>query len=113
LPSLAKIIGQNLRYYRAQRELSQAALAKLAKVSTTTVNSYEAETANVSGGVVAALALALGIDEDQLFHPGFPPRPIEHTPAECLATSLKALETLPEGEVDAFASQLLRALRKK
>lgn len=69
LPAARQILAGNLRKFRAQRGLSQEALADLAGLHRTYVSSVERQERNISIDNIEKLAHALEIDLPTLVTP--------------------------------------------
>lgn len=68
-PVLRQIVAQNLRKFRAEKHVSQEALADMAGLHRTYVGSVERGERNISIDNVEKLALALGIKPPELLEP--------------------------------------------
>jgi transcriptional regulator with XRE-family HTH domain len=113
LATLKEVIARKISYFRALKEISQEELAARAGISKQTVFMYESgEADNITSKTITVLAKALEIDEDLLFHPGFPPKPLEHSPQDCYLNVMKTLKDMPARKSKAFALALLDALKK-
>jgi transcriptional regulator with XRE-family HTH domain len=67
MSSIMETFGNNLRSYRKDRGISQAALAELAELSVTTVSFYETGARWPRLKEIGRLAKALRVEEDLLF----------------------------------------------
>jgi len=61
-----KLIGENLKKYRLERNLSQESLANLSGIDWSTISRMERGVVNTTISVVFALAEAMGIKPSQL-----------------------------------------------
>jgi transcriptional regulator with XRE-family HTH domain len=66
LPMLRQTFARNLRHWRAERRLSQEALADAAEIDRTYVSALEREIYSVSLDTIEKLAAALGVKPHQL-----------------------------------------------
>jgi DNA-binding XRE family transcriptional regulator len=62
-----RLDGTLVKRYRDERGLSREKLARLADCSTRTIVRIEMEGADVRAGIVARIALALGVPVDAIF----------------------------------------------
>jgi transcriptional regulator with XRE-family HTH domain len=65
-PDAMKIIGENVKKYRLERDLTQESLANLSGIDWSTISRLERGVVNTSISVVFALADALKIKPSQL-----------------------------------------------
>ena len=61
-----KLVGENIKKFRLERNLSQEALANLSGIDWSTISRLERGVVNTSISVLFALAIALGIKPSQL-----------------------------------------------
>ena len=69
------ILGKQIRFYRQQRQLSQATLAEKADISITFLSKIERGIKYPTSDTVSAIANSLGVDVYELFRH-------DHSPAE-------------------------------
>ena len=72
---LRAILGKGIRFYRQQRQLSQAALAEKANISITFLSNIERGIKYPTSDTVSAIANGLGVEVYELFRH-------DHSPAE-------------------------------
>jgi len=72
---LKAILGKGIRFYRQQRQLSQAALAEKANISITFLSNIERGIKFPTSDTLSALANGLGVEVYELFRH-------DHSPAE-------------------------------
>jgi transcriptional regulator with XRE-family HTH domain len=72
---LRTILGKGIRFYRQQRQLSQAALAEKADISITFLSKIERGIKYPTSDTLSAIANALGVEVYELFRH-------DHSPAE-------------------------------
>jgi transcriptional regulator with XRE-family HTH domain len=61
-----KLVGENIKKFRLERNLSQEALANLSGIDWSTISRLERGVVNTSISVIFALAGAMGIEASQL-----------------------------------------------
>ncbi len=64
---MLRIDGHAIEGLRTERNLSREKLARLADCSTSTIVRIEREDADVGAGIIARVALALGVPVDDVF----------------------------------------------
>ena len=72
---LRVILGKGIRFYRQQRQLSQAALAEKANISITFLSNIERGIKYPTSDTLSAIANGLGVEAYELFRH-------DHSPAE-------------------------------
>ena len=65
-PDAMKLIGENVKKYRLERDLTQESLANLSGIDWSTISRLERGIVNTSISVLFALADAMGIKPSQL-----------------------------------------------
>ena len=65
---LRKILGMGIRFYRQQRQFSQAALAEKANISITFLSNIERGIKYPTSDTLSAIANGLGVEVYELFH---------------------------------------------
>lgn len=66
IPKAMKLVGENIKKFRLERNLSQEALANLSGIDWSTISRLERGVVNTSISVVFALSEAMGIKPSQL-----------------------------------------------
>lgn len=72
-PELRKILGKGIRFYRQQKQLSQADLAEKANISITFLSNIERGLKYPTSDTLSAIANSLGVDVYVLFHYDYSP----------------------------------------
>jgi hypothetical protein len=103
------LIGRTVRRLRADRDLSQHALATRLGISASYLNLIEHDQRAVTASLLIKLAETLRVDLGQLS--GSQERQLEVGLREAFADPLLGAETVPEGEVEALAAGSPNAAR--
>jgi len=95
---LRKILGKGIRFYRQQRQLSQAALAEKANISITFLSNIERGVKYPTSDTLSAIANSLEVDAYKLFNHDYSPTDkkvlFERFKIEIKKNVLEALETV-------------------